>query len=412
MYHSLIGKPSLRVGLLMGLIIGLSSLLLLAACEGENSANGGGGGEHNKSMSGGSASTDGLIAFRRYLDLDLTKSAIFTMYPNGSHIRQITHPPKGFSDDSPAWSPDGTKVAFNRQAIDEGTSAVNREASDESTSRIMVLNTKTGDERQVQVVRGVEGSDPAFSPDGHSLAFKRSDGIWIVGLDGSNPHRVTYEYKWETLEFEDSGPAFSPDGKRVVFVRVRLDDSSAVFVKSLESSGSPESQITPWEMGCGGYGGPEFSPKGDLVLFSCTPEGGTSNLYWVDPDRFYSDRHCWRHGCGLVQLTNSPDDVHYVGSSFSPEFLGHIPGEGDYVPNDIVAARYPAYGDEGNSDVYRMHVEGGVVPSVTSNLTKSQTLDDAPSWGTHPPSLKSLYKRGCDPPQKEYPKWCHRDADR
>jgi hypothetical protein len=101
----------------MGLLIGLCSLLLLAACEGENSAKGGGGGEHKKSTRSfaGPASTDGQIVFRRYLDLEGTKSAIFTMHPNGSHVRQITHPPKGFSDDYPAWSPDGTKVAFNRR---------------------------------------------------------------------------------------------------------------------------------------------------------------------------------------------------------------------------------------------------------------------------------------------------------
>ena len=120
MYHSLIGKPSLRVVLVMGLLIGLS-VLLLAACGGEESAKGGAdqvhnkstsgdtastnlqtGQEHKKSTSGGTASSDGLIAFRRYVGRELTldgrrhsKSAIFTMYPNGSHIRQITHPPEG-----------------------------------------------------------------------------------------------------------------------------------------------------------------------------------------------------------------------------------------------------------------------------------------------------------------------------
>jgi len=81
---------------------------------------------------------------------------------------------------------------------------------------------------------------------------------------------------------------------------------------------------------------------------------------------------------------SSPDDVHYVGSSFSPEFHE---GWGN-----IVAARYPAYGDEGNADVYRMHInedgefEHGVQEAV--NLTKSQSLDDVPSWGTYPPSAR------------------------
>src|SRR5215218_3913453 len=61
-YHSLIGKPSLRVGLVMGLLMGLCSLLLLAACGGEESAKGGAGQEHNKSTNGDSATANsGLI---------------------------------------------------------------------------------------------------------------------------------------------------------------------------------------------------------------------------------------------------------------------------------------------------------------------------------------------------------------
>ena len=90
----------------------------------------------------------------------------------------------------------------------------------------------------------------------------------------------------------------------------------------------------------------------------------------------------WVHpnGTGLYRLTYAPDDVHYEGSSFSPEFKGW---------GDIVAVRWPAYGDYDNSDVFRMHIEASDVQSeVTVNLTKSQNLDDAPSWGTYPPSAR------------------------
>jgi len=223
-------------------------------------------------------------------------------------------------------------------------------------------------------VVGVEGFDPAFSPDGHSLAFRRPAKISIVGLDGSGLHQVTNEHPNRPLAFSDFGPAFSPDGKKLVFERSRLeDDHTAVFVQPIDSSGQPEDahQITPWEMGC--ENGPEFSPKGEWVLFRCQGEGG-SHLYWVHPN-----------GTGLEQLTNAPfgpdqpDDVEeYVGSSFSPEFKE---GWGD-----IAAARYPAYRDEGNADVFGMHIEHGVQETV--NLTKSETLDDAPSWGTYLPSAR------------------------
>src|SRR5215218_4966576 len=214
MYHSLIGKPSLRVGLVMGLLLGLCSLLLFAACGGEEAAKGGAGGEHNKSTRSfaGPASTDGLIAFRRYLDLEGTKSAIFTMYPDGSHVSQITHPPEAFTDDSPAWSPDGTKVAFHRRCS----------LFHCFENRIMVVDVNTGDTRKVTHCNPhncfPQDSEPAFSPDGKSIAFRRItgsedessmvEGIFIVGLDGSNPHQVTNVQKRGALEFEDFGPAF------------------------------------------------------------------------------------------------------------------------------------------------------------------------------------------------------------
>jgi hypothetical protein len=87
MYRSAIGKPSLRVGLLMGLLIGLS-LLLLAACGGQDSAKGGAGQEHKKSTSGDSAATNGQIAFRRFFDQDQFDSCAF-LCPRGSMLQPL-----------------------------------------------------------------------------------------------------------------------------------------------------------------------------------------------------------------------------------------------------------------------------------------------------------------------------------
>jgi hypothetical protein len=397
MYHSLIGKPSLRVVLVMGLLIGLC-LLLFAACGGVNPAKGGAGQEHNKSTSestsGGTASTDGLIAFRRWFDPFHSESAIFTMYPNGSHIRQITHPPEGWSDYSPAWSPDGTKVAFERSC----------RPSHCDGSRILVVDVNTGVTRSVTHCipnRGwtkehpppssapycVGDSQPAFSADGKSIAFRRIigsgdessivEGIFMVGLDGSNPHQVTNVQKRGALEFEDFGPAFSPDGKMLVFEHFRVaDEHTAVFVQSLDSSGSPEDahQITPWKMNC--EDGPEFSPKGEWVLFSCEGEGDPSNLYWVHPN-----------GTGLHRLEDETVIEPccelfargYLGSGFSPSFSG----EEGWITTSWVP---PLYG-LGPADVAVMRIDDGEVVRTT-NLTKSE-MDErdesAPDWSTHQP---------------------------
>jgi dipeptidyl aminopeptidase/acylaminoacyl peptidase len=367
------------------LLLGFS-LLLLSAC-------GSGSQENEKNASGGTASTNGQIVFRRYLDPDQTKMKNFTMNPDGSHVRQIA-PLKGWKDEQPSWSPDGTKVTFMRTRINE------------YMSRIMVVNPDTGDTREVTHCgpdqgwtkehpappgHCVEDGDPAFSPDGHSIAFHRFlgpekeccriVGIWIIGLDGSNPHQVTNVDPKLPEAYEDWGPAFSPDGKTLVFDReqrekvlklVQLGDEEpyyhAVFVQSLDSSGSPEDahQITPWKMNCQSQ--PEFSPDGDLVLFRCLPKGeeGPANLYWVHPD-----------GTGLHALTYEDADKQYLRSSFSPSFSD---GEGW-----ITAGRTnTGYGDEGNGDVFRLLIkDGDVVRSV--NLTKSALWDSAPMWGTHPP---------------------------
>ena len=356
---------ALGLGLLAALVV-----LALSACGG------GSGQEANKkkSASGGSTATNGQIVFRRYFDPDQTKGALFTMNPDGSHVRQITHPPKGWRDNVPAWSPDGKRITFERFK------------SDESTSRIMVVNPDTGDTRTVVPCGGrcVYAIDPYFSPDGRSIAYARTvappnvqdppewklySAVFIVGLDGSDPHQVTSTPKRHKgqLATETSDPAFSPNGKMLTFIRTNYqkeNDRSAVFVQPI---GSPEDahRITPWKLNS--QDRPTFSPDGKLLLFRSEPEGeeGPSNLYLVHPD-----------GTGLHQITHVPSDTQYLGSSFSPSFHK---GEGW-----ITVGRTAGYGDEGNADVFRILIEDGKVVREV-NLTKTEKWDSAPGWGTHPP---------------------------
>ncbi len=352
-----------HLAILLALLVASLVVLALSACGGQ---------EANKKSteSGGSAATNGQIAFRTWLDPDQTEGALFTMNPDGSHIRQITHPPEGWRDDDPVWSPDGQRIVFNR------------EKSDESTSRIMVVNPNTGDERQVTPCTGrcVQDLDPTFSPDGDSVAFNRQvrprikgkswkTPIFIVGLDGSDPHQLTETPKPHAPPagpLDNFEPAISPDGKMLGFIRNRYEpeENTAIFVQPIDSPGDVH-QLTPWKLNC--QDRPEFSSDGKLMLFRCLPKGeeGPSNLYWVHPD-----------GTGLHALTHEDADKQYLGSSFSPSFSE---GEGW-----ITVGRTGAYGDEGNADVFRVLIEDGEVVREV-NLTKRAKWESNPNWGTHQP---------------------------
>ena len=51
--------------------------------------------------------TNGKIAFRRYFDpAHESWGAVFTINPDGTGARQITHPAPDVLDDQPAWAPD------------------------------------------------------------------------------------------------------------------------------------------------------------------------------------------------------------------------------------------------------------------------------------------------------------------
>ncbi len=108
---------------------------------------------------------------------------IFMVRPDGTNLRRLTTEPRDTSvrEESPAWSPNGERVAYVRRARG-------------GRARIRIINLKAGTFVEVPSPAGND-DEPAWSPDGQRLAFTSSrDGdpeIYLTRADGSAPTRVT-----------------------------------------------------------------------------------------------------------------------------------------------------------------------------------------------------------------------------
>jgi TolB protein len=179
--------------------------------------------------------------------------------------------------------------------------------------------------------------DPAWSPDGSKLAFQYNlvdrrytgsfnlnAGVWIVNADGTDAHEVTQRTPGTAWDF---GPQWSPDGTKLVFYRADLGiGADAVF--TVDVDGGNEFQVTPWQLGAGDH--PDWSPDGQWLLFRVQPGDGSSNVYKAHPD-----------GTALTNLTREPADGHqYLSSGFSPDgqliVSARTPGAGPEGAADIV----------------------------------------------------------------------------
>src|SRR4051812_21866124 len=130
---------------------------------------------------------------------------------NGSDLRNVIEPPAegAASNASPAVSPDGRLVAFQRATAGPDGPGV---------PSIYVIPLD-GSRPQARLTGGARPElDPAWSPDGGRIAFAREVhghfDLFSCRLDGSELVRLT-----DTPKFDELSPAWSPDGERIAFSR-------------------------------------------------------------------------------------------------------------------------------------------------------------------------------------------------
>lgn len=223
------------------------------------------------STSDATASPNGdRIAF---VALDGGHTEIFTANADGSNMKRLTS--GTLSADQPAWSPDGTRIAY-------------RLSANYSPARIWVVNADGTNPHAITNDAPGEHHHPAWSPvqaDGsHRIAYAQAamkDGymraqIWSVRDDGTDRQILSDE----SVGAYDDEPSWSPDGTRIVFVR---SGQELVVVKTDRSE-------SPLFMGDleGEQHAPAWSPDGSLIAFVSSheidPNGYGKQIYTVRPD--------------------------------------------------------------------------------------------------------------------------------
>ena len=113
---------------------------------------------------------------------------VWVMDADGRRGRPLTHFASTERPQMPAWSPDGKKIALQAGPVDR---------SDSTTTRVhlWIVDVATAEATQVTKGEGHADESPAWFPDGKRLAFQsdRSGAmeIWVVNVDGSGERQIT-----------------------------------------------------------------------------------------------------------------------------------------------------------------------------------------------------------------------------
>jgi len=194
------------------------------------------------------------------------RGEIFTVPAEKGDIRNLTKT-SAVAERDPAWSPDGKSIAY---------------FSDESGEYALHIADQSGSKAVKKINLGNPPSyfyGPSWSPDSKKIVFadKRLN-LWYVDAEKGAPVKVT------TDRFEDPTSNFSetwsPDSKWLTYAKLLENHQRAVFVYSLETG--KESQITD---GISDARYPVFDKGGKSLFFAVSTDMGLS-AGWLDLSSF------------------------------------------------------------------------------------------------------------------------------
>ena len=264
----------------------------------------------------------------------------------------------------PAWSPDGSQIAFWRGTGD--TSGCENDPL-QQTPKVCVgdvwVMRADGSNARLLISNGMK---PSWSPDGRRIAYSTAQAdakglhdLSVANADGGGAKQVT-------SGFADVGAKWSPDGRRIIFGRCCISQgaSSAIELYEIAPDGSNVKRV----FGSADIGSwaPAWSPDGKQVAFTGYNYGANKVSIWVlDYAAGTADPVTEAHQAGKTWVDNmdygpawSPDGKR-IAYSFDPDGAS---GTGDCDAGPTTGC---AMGGSQPGVIYLMNPDGSNRTSLT-----------------------------------------------
>lgn len=284
-----------------------------------------------------------------------TSYDIFSMDRNGSDQQALTCNKDTTQNFQPAWSPDGTQIAFMSDSAGQGAIA-----------QIYVMRSDGSHLRQLTNDNNYN-SEPNWSSDGKYLTYvtgvtKDVRKIYVMNASDGGNARFLYDTPIYFLLGHYVRPMWSPNGKKLVFGKYNgTHDSIYIADINVSDTAAALSNVCEITTGLNGDNGlPSWSPFGNKISFNVLISGTTSTIYVAD-----------------AICNSNPQPITQNGFEFGPSVWS---ADGNF----IAFTKRVLDGTQLRSQIYVMNSGGQNPTNISNNLASDRWAN---WWPRTPPGV-------------------------